>query len=113
LILEVEHSRCSATSSHVSRAASRSLRNSSASRRRRTVGLCSAAMCPLPSAATSDVRPGGLVPLPCGASAGAPCDQRPVRANGTLLLVGPPAWPPSSESVGCGQGQQQLRIIKK
>src|ERR1022692_1297883 len=112
LILEVEHSRCSATSSQVSRAASRSLRNSSASRRRRTVGLCSAAMCPLP------VLPPHLTSGPAGGFPAVPgvrrplCDQCPVRANRALLLVWPPACPPSSESVGCGQGQQQLLIIK-
>src|SRR5580698_9656822 len=40
LILDAEHSSRSATSSHVSLADSRSRRSSSASRRRRTVGLC-------------------------------------------------------------------------
>src|SRR5438034_536766 len=57
LILDAEHSRCSATSSHVSLAASRSLRSSAASRRRRTVGLRLSPICDPPS--VWQVRPRG------------------------------------------------------
>src|SRR5580698_5991730 len=51
LILDAEHSSRSATSSHVSLADSRSRRSSSASRRRRTVGLWALATDPPPRSA--------------------------------------------------------------